>query len=357
MWNLNTEVATMSDTPPRIAIVSGSECQRINLGLILGKNGLQVVFNQPPSRESLALARAHKAEVLLIDLDDEASFDPELLLSLLEQDSLPMLLNDSAATRMSAGILGGDWGRSLARKLAALATEARVRQEETAVRAAPRQSDVSVSLPTSMAVPGATHVWVLGASIGGPQALKQFLGALAPDLPLAFVLAQHIGTNFIALLARQLDQISSYHILTAQAGEVLGRQQVVLAPVDEDMNIDAAGRIQCTPVADNRALYRPSIDTVLTNIAQRYGSNSGAIIFSGMGNDGAEGVRAIAAQGGQVWAQDYASCLVSSMPDQARMTKVVSFSGTPEALARKLSQRYTTPGSTHQLQTQEERTA
>lgn len=343
-------MATTPDTLLRIAIVSCSECQRLNLGLILEKNGLQVVINQSPSREFLALARERNAEALLIDLDDELSFNMDSLGALLEQDALPVLLNDSAATRMNAGILNGDWGRRLARKLAALATEARSRRPATAP--APKPGAVYGSPPNCMPAAGATHVWVLGASIGGPQALKQFLSALAPDLPLAFVLAQHIGTNFLVLLARQLDQISSYRVLPAQAGELLCRQQVVLAPVDEVIDIDAAGRIRCTPVADNGALYRPSIDEVLGNIARRYGKSSGAIIFSGMGNDGAEGVRTMAAHGGEVWAQDYASCLVSSMPDQARQTGLVSFSGSPQALAQRLSQLYATHTGTDLPQTQ-----
>ncbi len=86
-------MAAPSDTAPRIAIVSSSERQRINLGLILDKNGLQVVLNQSPSREFLALACERKAEALLIDLDEEAAFSEALLTPLLEQDRLPMLLN------------------------------------------------------------------------------------------------------------------------------------------------------------------------------------------------------------------------------------------------------------------------
>lgn len=329
-------MAAPSDTAPRIAIVSCSEHRRINLGMILDKHGLQVVLNQSPSREFLALASERRAEALLIDLDIDAALNEALLTPLLEQDSLPMLLNDGAATRMDAGILQGDWGRRLARKLAALAQETRRRAPAGAVPVtAPgdnRNSAVSVG---DMA---ATEVWVLGASIGGPQALKRFMAALAPDLPLAFVLAQHIGTNFLELLARQLDQIAAFRVMPAQAGHRLCRQQVVLAPVDEEMDIDSNGCIVCTPAADNGVLYRPSIDAVLMNVARRYGKHSGAIIFSGMGNDGSAGVRTMAAQGAEVWAQDAASCLVSSMPDQVRQTGVVSFSGTPEALAQRLAE-------------------
>ncbi|MDO9371868.1 MAG: chemotaxis protein CheB [Gammaproteobacteria bacterium] len=329
-------MADTSNSAPRIAIVSASERQRLNLGVILGRNGLQVVLNQSPFNGFLSLACARKAEALLIDLDAEAVFNDELLTSLLEQDSLPILLNDSAATRMDAGIQNGYWGRQLARKLTDMAHEVRQRPAASVAPASAPNQHRNSNSPDADTV--ATQVWVLGASIGGPQALKRFMAALPPGLPLAFVLAQHIGTNFLELLARQLDQISTFRVLPAQAGHLLCRQQMVLAPVDEEMDIDASGRIVCTPATDNGVLYRPSIDAVLMNVARRYGKRSGAIIFSGMGNDGAEGVRAMAAQGAEVWAQDAASCLVSSMPDQVRQTGVVSFSGTPEALAQRLAQ-------------------
>ena len=344
-------MAILPRNAPRIAIVSSSERQRINLDLILSRSGLQVVLNQSPSREFLALACERKAEALLVDLDDEVTFGAELLKLLLGQSLLPMLLNDSVATRMDAGMVKGDWGRSLARKLAMLAIDARsspltptsapviVLAPTPTLTSAPSTCDTPISTASHISPPpGVARVWVLGASIGGPPALMRFLSALAPDLPLACVLAQHIGANFITLFGNQLDQVSSFHVMPAQAGELLCRNQVVLAPVDEEIDIDAEGRIKCTPVSDGGALYKPSIDSVLLNIAGRYGKNSGAIIFSGMGFDGAKGVCAIAAHGGEVWAQDAASCLVSSMPDQARNTGLVSFSGTPEALAERLSQ-------------------
>ncbi|MDP1708519.1 MAG: chemotaxis protein CheB [Gammaproteobacteria bacterium] len=344
---------------PRIAIVSCSEQQRMNLGRILASNDLQVVLNQSPSHELLTLAREHKAEVLLIDLGDDACFDEEVLASLLGQNVLPMLFNDSAATRFSAGMPTGDWGRRLARKLAVIAAETRSQLPVSTLLPRPVATPVSAQSLGSGVLPAAVDVWVLCASIGGPHALKKFLAALAPGLPLAFILAQHIGIKFIALLARQLNQVSDYQVLPVQAGATLCQRQVVLAPVDEEIDFDSAGCIRCTPVAENDVLYRPSIDSVLAKVARRYGKGSGAIIFSGMGNDGAEGVRAIAAQGGEVWAQDYASCLVSSMPDQARLTRVVSFSGTPEILAQRLSQRYATSVAAvaHPLPMQQERTA
>ena len=73
---------------------------------------------------------------------------------------------------------------------------------------------------------------------------------------------------------------------------------------------------------------------------KKFGAKAGTIIFSGMGDDGARGCEAIAEHGGVVWAQDIASCVVSSMPDQARKTGKVSFSANPEQLAKRLYEFY-----------------
>jgi chemosensory pili system protein ChpB (putative protein-glutamate methylesterase) len=78
----------------------------------------------------------------------------------------------------------------------------------------------------------------------------------------------------------------------------------------------------------------------MTEVARRFGAKAGTIIFSGMGDDGARGCEAIAESGGVVWAQDIASCVVSSMPDQARKTGKVSYSANPEQLAKQLYEFY-----------------
>jgi chemosensory pili system protein ChpB (putative protein-glutamate methylesterase) len=75
-------------------------------------------------------------------------------------------------------------------------------------------------------------------------------------------------------------------------------------------------------------------------VAKTFGEKAGTIVFSGMGDDGAHGVEAIAEHHGIVWAQDIASCVVSSMPDHARKTGKVSFSASPEKLAEQLYTHY-----------------
>ena len=185
----------------------------------------------------------------------------------------------------------------------------------------------------------ADNIWVLGASLGGPQAVRQFLAAIKEDLPVAFVLAQHIGANHISLLAEQLNRVTPFTVVEGKAGHLIKHYEVVLAPADKDIRITDDGYLSLVP-ADENAIYSPSIDNVMDAIASHYGKMAGTIIFSGMGDDGARGCESIAKYGGIVWAQDVDSCVISSMPDQARKTNTVTYSANPQALAERLYNYY-----------------
>ncbi len=185
----------------------------------------------------------------------------------------------------------------------------------------------------------AVNFWVLGASLGGPQAVRQFLAAIKSDLPVAFILAQHIGGNHISLLAEQLDRVTSFKVLPGRSGHLLRHHEVVLAPADKNIGITDDGFLSLLPPHPN-AIYSPSIDNAMAAAAKHYGQMAGTIVFSGMGDDGAKGCVTIAENGGIVWAQDDASCVISSMPDQARKTNTVTYSANPRTLAEKLYQYY-----------------
>ena len=337
----------------RVAIASAQERQRSNLQSLLERGGLEVVINEPPCEEFLSKLSRTGADVLLLDLDDEADAEQEFLDQLLQRFDLPMLFNDSASTHIIAAS-HGDWGRRLAQKLVALVIHHRQAKaiRDEAATAVPEEQPLPTpepvqitpaSEPAKPSVPKmpvsnteALRVWVLGASIGGPQAVKKFLNAIPVELPIAFVLAQHIGTGFATLLAQQLDSTAAFQVLPAQPGHILRHHQVVLAPVEENLVIGANGVLAIVPFTQDDRLYRPSIDAIMTNVAQSFGRYAGAVIFSGMGNDGLRGAQSIVEHGGVVWVQDAESCLISSMPDHARKAGLVSFSGTPEALAKRL---------------------
>lgn len=323
----------------KVAVLASSEKHQQRLQSLLEGAGLAVIIGEAGSGLQQQLEAA-AVDVLLVDLSDEVDSQIELIDTLLETTSVPIMFNDSSPKGGSADAL---WAKKLARKLADMARQAQVKAAppakaaEIVVETKVKIEKPSVAAPLSATA--AENIWVLGASLGGPQAVRQFLAAIEADLPVAFILAQHIGANHISLLAEQLDRVSKFRVLPATSGHRLRHHEVALVPADKLLSVTEDGYITLVQ-APPKMIYSPSIDNVMTAVAERYGQKAGTIVFSGMGDDGAKGVVDIAKHGGVVWAQDVESCVISSMPDHARKTACVTFSANPQDLARHLYEYY-----------------
>jgi len=183
------------------------------------------------------------------------------------------------------------------------------------------------------------HVFVLGASIGGPEAVREFLGALPPRFPALFVLVQHMGEEFLELMSAQLARCVSLTVRTPTHGEIFGHGEIVIVTTRQRLQIDAEGVVTLSPLPE-RTAYSPSIDLVLRDVADQFGSKAGAIIFSGMAQDAIAGSTYLKARGGVVWTQDPNTCTISTMVDAVTQTGVVTFSGSPQELAAKMISDY-----------------
>ena len=91
---------------------------------------------------------------------------------------------------------------------------------------------------------------------------------------------------------------------------------------------------------EEQSPYSPSIDLVMRDVADRFGANAGAIVFSGMAHDAIDGATYLASKGGTVWAQDPNTCVISSMVDGAIDAGVVSHTASPVDLARRFNQQF-----------------
>jgi two-component system chemotaxis response regulator CheB/chemosensory pili system protein ChpB (putative protein-glutamate methylesterase) len=180
------------------------------------------------------------------------------------------------------------------------------------------------------------RVWVLGASIGGPEAVREFLAELPAKCPALFLLAQHMGAEFMEIMAQQLSRSTKLTVRTPTHGERVNHGDIVVVPTTHRLRVDREGVVTLEALGDNSLPNSPSIDQVLQDVADRFGSNAGFIVFSGMAEDAAEGSRYLAGIGGKVYAQDPETCVISSMVDGVIETGVVSFTGSPKALAGKL---------------------
>ena len=345
-----------SNAPLRVAILYTAEKRLSELSRVLGKHGLAIIGRHPVGSVTLEQVNEARADVILVDLDETADQVLDILQNLLENAQLPILFNDSATLELTVNAATPEWGRRLAAKLWSITKRKRPPPKPVAPLVVKPASAAKVALPKVPTASGKVqrvmppekaaastraleNLWVLGASLGGPLAVREFLSKLPGDIPVAFVLAQHIGASHLDLLAEQLDRVTPLRVFVATTGHVLKHQDVVLAPVNERILIDMLGRVTLNEKAE-ASIYSPSIDFVMQDMVRRYGNYCGAIIFSGMGNDGERGCHAVAAGGGDIWAQDAESCVISSMPDNARKTGHVSFSGTPEELAAALVRHF-----------------
>ncbi len=337
------------NTTINVSIASESVQQRNQLQSALERNGLDIGVNEPLSLDFISKLELCASEVLIIDLDEDAIIDDDLLDVVLEHINIPIIFNDVAAMSALNNKALNKWHCNLTKKIFKVAGYSEqfvscVSDTDGSVVRAPsiyESQEMSLSNIHLSHLKLAQNVWVLGASLGGPEAVKRFLNALEPDIDASFIVAQHLGSNFVKLLAEQLTRTTPFTAMKPRVGHVLRHGEILVTPVSERLAVNPIGAVELRSL-DESAAYSPSINLVLKDAAKRFGSKSGAIIFSGMGDDGVDGIEYMNQAGAPVWAQDADSCVISSMPDQARNTGLVDFSGTPEQMAQKLTEYLST---------------
>ncbi len=162
----------------------------------------------------------------------------------------------------------------------------------------------------------------VGSSLGGPEALKNFIPFLPADFPLPVVMVQHMPAGFTTSLANALDEKSPLIIREARGGDILRPGYIYLAPGGRHLSVrhdslnKNSGNYVCT-LSDSPPLHgcRPSVDILFNSLAENYEGNIIAVILTGMGEDGRDGVRAMKEKGNCFCiTQDEATSVVYGMP-------------------------------------------
>jgi len=157
---------------------------------------------------------------------------------------------------------------------------------------------------------------VIGASTGGPRALQALIPALPADLGLPIVVVQHMPPGFTASLARRLEQTSPFTAKEAEEGDRLRPGQILVAPGGFHLQFDAGGAAQLTRELPVHGV-RPAVDITFASLARLYGARLLAVLLTGMGRDGARGLKLIQDGGGRTLAEDETTCVVYGMPKAA----------------------------------------
>ncbi|OGW42345.1 MAG: chemotaxis response regulator protein-glutamate methylesterase [Nitrospirae bacterium GWD2_57_9] len=185
---------------------------------------------------------------------------------------------------------------------------------------------------------GPVEVVAIGSSTGGPPAIQAIVSSLPADLGAAILVAQHMPPGFTKSFAERLNKLSSLMVFEAAAGDRISPGSVLIAPGGHHLAVkrDRGGLFAELVPRSPSDKYVPSADRMMTSVAEACGAAALAVVLTGMGKDGAEGVRAVKQRKGQCLAESEESAVIFGMPQEAIRTgsidKVLPLAGMAEEI-------------------------
>jgi two-component system chemotaxis response regulator CheB len=163
------------------------------------------------------------------------------------------------------------------------------------------------------------EVVIIGASTGGPRAVEIILSGLRRDISAAVLVVQHMREEFIPSFAERLQWESPLNISIAQDKDDLTSGRVLIAPGNRHTGIEDSEGVKRISITQEipEPPVSPSIDYAMESAASVYGDKTLGVLLTGIGNDGAKGMKAIKEAGGSTIAEDKSSCVVYGMPKAA----------------------------------------
>jgi two-component system chemotaxis response regulator CheB len=168
-------------------------------------------------------------------------------------------------------------------------------------------------------------VVAIGASTGGPAALKKILTAFTEAPPCAVLVAQHMPACFTRAFAERLNRLTRFEVREASTGDDVVPGRVLVAPGGRHLSLERRDEAVVVKLLDASPAdrYLPSVDVLFQACAEQYSARLLGVVLTGMGNDGAAGIRFIRERGGLVFAESEESTVVFGMPREAIATGMV----------------------------------
>jgi two-component system, chemotaxis family, response regulator WspF len=201
-------------------------------------------------------------------------------------------------------------------------------------KSTPHRPPVSTSSPSDSLPP----LVVIGSSTGGPKALSTILSRLPANFGAAMAIVQHVDAQFASGMIDWLNQMTPLNVKKASVGDRLEKGTVLVACTNDHLCMQPNLTLNYVKNPLDYP-YRPSIDVFFKSVGQYWTSPGIAILLTGMGRDGAEGLSVLKSQGWHTIAQDKESCVVYGMPKAAIDLNAAVDILNPEAIATKLTQR------------------
>jgi len=328
----------------RVLIVEDSAFMRKVLERIFNADEqLQVVGSAKDGREAVAMAEALKPDVITMDINMPHVDGLQATAEIMTTNPRPIVVvstesQDGAASTLRALELGAiefvakpssaidlDMQNVKEDLLRKVRMAAKVRVVRTASRLPWTMQNAHGSKTPPPAPPRVRPaptsvldqrfpVVVLAASTGGPATVMRIAPSFTADFPAAVILVQHMPAAFTTQFAVQLAEFTGMRVKEAEANESLQPGTLYICPGGQHLRVMPTGRIQLDGTSGRINGYLPNIDATMESVAAFAGPLSIAGVLTGMGNDAANGAKAIKAAGGLVLAQDEATSVIFGMP-------------------------------------------
>ena len=184
----------------------------------------------------------------------------------------------------------------------------------------------------------------IGSSTGGTKALEEILPALPPRLP-GTVIVQHMPPVFTKSFAERLNEVCRVNVKEAEDGDWIQPGQVLIAPGNYHMLVQKKGAKYYTKIKQGPPVHhhRPSVDVMFNSVAEAAGINATGVILTGMGSDGAKGLKKMRDQGAHTIGQNEKTCVVYGMPKVAEevgaVAEVLPLSEIAEAIVTRTKEK------------------
>jgi len=355
----------------KVLIVDDSPAVRQAMSTVLGSDPeIEVLGAAADPYQAVALMRETAPDVLTLDIEMPRMDGLTFLQRIMAQHPIPVVICSSHTTEGSDVTLRAfEYGAVDIITKPRLATEtfiaesqiticdavkaaARVRPDRLAARAGTRRK-LTADAMLAKGAPGARvtateRIIVVGASTGGTEALGLLLEALPAEMP-GIVVVQHMPEGFTKAFAGSLDSFCRLKVKEAADNDPVIPGQVLLAPGGKHTLLKRTGSRYSVEVRDGPLVsrHRPSVDVLFRSAARFAGANAIGVILTGMGDDGAQGMKELHDAGALTYAQDEASCVVFGMPKEAiklgGVEHILSLEKIPAALVRASA----TPAANH----------
>ena len=318
--------------PVRVLVVDDSALMRKLIPQILASDdSIQVVGTAMDGSFGLKKIEELKPQVVTLDLEMPGMGGIETLKQIMRHHRVPVLVvsshsTEGAAITLKALSLGAfdfvakpdDVSARMPEISKELIAKIKAAVESKGVRVAPiAGGPVEKAQPQGRKNP--TRIVAIGVSTGGPQALQYVLSQLPGDFPGTILIVQHMPDGFTDMFARRLDEISAIQVKEAQSGDLLLAGRALVCPGSRHLKVKRLPLGDVAILSDDARVngHRPSVDVLFKSVADEFGAQSMAVLMTGMGEDGAEGLGAVKKAGGMTIAQSEDSCVVFGMPKAA----------------------------------------